>query len=72
MNRAVEVDVAEFVRPDIEVDPIDTIWLVETPVRRGPTSGHAATASATAFNFPVSAGGGAIRPLASRGKVESA
>ena len=72
MNRAVEVDVAEFVRADIEVDPIDAIWLVETPVRRGLDLRPCATASATAFNFPVSAGGGAIRPLASRGKVESA
>jgi len=35
VDRAVEVDMAEFVRADIEVNSIDAIRLVETPVRRG-------------------------------------
>src|SRR5262245_37048145 len=35
MDRAIEVDMAEFVRADIEVYPIDAVWLIETPVSRG-------------------------------------
>lgn len=56
MNRAVDLNVPEFVRADIKVDSIDGCVVASTP-------GHAATASATAFNFPVSAGGGSIRLL---------
>ena len=49
MDGAVEVDVAEFVRADIEVDPVDAALIIEVPVRGGLDLGPGgATASATA------------------------
>src|SRR5258708_38360129 len=34
MDRAVEVDVAELIRANVEVHSIDAVWLIETPVDR--------------------------------------
>jgi len=66
------VDTAEFVRAEIEVDSFDAIRLVETPVRRGLDVRQSGHGIGKRLNFSVSAGGGATRPFASRGKVDSA
>ncbi len=62
---------AEFVRADVEVYAIDLVWLVETPVDRGLNVRPCSDRVGHRLQLAVSAGGGATRPLASRGRVES-